>query len=86
MGRKNFASSSFLPANFPYGHLMNIQQDLMIREASRMSNSDPKAAEQSFNDGKALLASRITGNATGTTALSLGQKQAVVALMQSPQF
>lgn len=85
-GRKNFASGGFVPANFPYGHLMNIQQDLMIREASRMSNNDPRAAEQAFNNGLATVGSRISGSTNGSSALSGAQKHAIVTLMQSPQF
>lgn len=90
-GRKNFASSGFVPTSFPYGHLMNIQQDLMIREFTRFSNNTGdntarQAAEQAFTNGLVTMASHITGTTNGSTLISDAQKKGIVTLMQSPQF
>lgn len=90
-GRKNFASPDFVPTGFPYGHLMNIQQDLMIREFTRFSdntgdNSARQAAEQAFTNGLVTMAGHISGTTNGSTLISDAQKKGIVTLMQSPQF
>lgn len=89
--RRNFASNTFVPSSFPYGHLMNIQQDMMIREFKRFSensgdNDRREAAEKSFTDGLFSLVDHISGTTNGTTPISFNQKKAMVTLMQSPQF
>lgn len=93
-GRRNFASADYVPSQYPYGHLMNIQQDLMIREFKRFeddnaagsSMSARETLEKNFTDGLGTLAGNITGTTNGTTAFTTAQKKAIITLMQSPQF
>lgn len=93
-GRRNFASASYVPSQYPYGHLMNIQQDLMIREFKRFSDENAaggsmsarETLEKSFTDGLGTLAGNISGTTNGTTTFTTAQKKAIITLMQSPQF
>lgn len=93
-GRRNFASADYVPSQYPYGHLMNIQQDLMIREFKRFeddssagdSMSARETLEKNFTDGLVTLAGHITGTTNGTTIFTDAQKKAIITLMQSPQF
>lgn len=93
-GRRNFVSAGYVPSQYPYGHLMNIQQDLMIREFKRFeddnaagsSMSARETLEKNFTDGLGTLAGNITGTTNGTTAFTTAQKKAIITLMQSPQF
>jgi len=93
-GRRNFASGGYVPSQYPYGHLMNIQQDLMIREFKRFedqnsagsSMSARETLEKNFTDGLGTLAGNITGTTNGATTFTTTQKKAIITLMQSPQF
>ncbi len=78
----------------PYRQLFEIQEDVMIREFKRFSDSSSadgdmatmNTVEKAFSDGIQTIISNIGGTTDGTTPISTAQKTALVELMKSPQF
>ena len=92
-GRTTFGSGGQnIPS--PYAELFAIQEDIMIREFVRFSaqqsaGSDMSAQntlEKAFSDGLLTIAGNISGTTDGSTSITTAQKQALVELLQSPQF
>ncbi len=78
----------------PYRQLFEIQEDVMIREFKRFSDSSSASGdmatmntvEKAFSDGLQTIIGNIGGTTDGTTPISTAQKAALVELMKSPQF
>lgn len=90
-GRTDFVSDG-VPA--AYAAVLGLQEDVMILEFARWedqaSAGDDMSAhttlEKQFANAVAGLASNVSGTTDGSTSITTAQKEALVTLMQSPQF
>jgi len=78
----------------PYKTLFDMKQDIEILEFTRFAATGSGASQQAravgekaMSDGLAAMALRVSGQGrNGSTALTTAEKEALVTLMQSPQF
>ena len=92
-GRTDFgAGGQGLPAS--YAALFGLQEDIMILEFTRFeaqstAGNDMSAQQQlekAFSDNMTALAGNLGGTTDGSASIGSSKKDALVTLMQSPQF